>query len=335
MPDIKVLVADDMSSAAVDIMTRAGLAVDVNTGLAPAQLAELVGAYHGLAVRSATKVSADILARATNLKIVGRAGVGVDNIDVKTATSRKVQVINTPSGNAIAAGELAIGFMFALARKIPQATASMKKGEWDKKRFAGIEISGKTLGVVGFGNIGRQVAERAVGLRMKVLAFDPMLPVPASPGNAPGVPSGIEIVAFDDLVGRSDFITLHVPLTGETRNLFGAATLARMKKGAYLINCARGGIVDENALYESLKAGHLAGAALDVFDKEPCGPLPLLELDNVLATPHVGASTKEAQSKVAIELAEVFVDFFKTGKVRNAVNNVAATVDDRQSTVDG
>jgi D-3-phosphoglycerate dehydrogenase len=330
MPDIKVLVADDMSSAAVEIMTKAGLAVDVNTGLAPAQLADIVGAYHGLAVRSATKVSADILARAANLKIVGRAGVGVDNIDVKAATSRKVQVINTPSGNAIAAGELAIGFMFALARKIPQAAASMKKGEWDKKRFAGIEITGKTLGVVGFGNIGRQVGERAVGLKMKVLAFDPMLPPGAS-----AAPSGIEIVAFDDLVGRSDFITLHLPFTAETKNLFGAATLARMKKGAYLINCARGGIVDENALYESLKAGHLGGAALDVFEKEPCGPLPLLELDNVVATPHVGASTREAQSKVAIELAEVFVDFFKSGKVRNAVNKVSATVDDRQSTVDG
>src|SRR5882757_497994 len=201
MPDIKVLVADDMSSAAVEIMTRAGLAVDVNTGLAPAQLAEIIGAYHGLAVRSATKVSADILAKAINLKIVGRAGVGVDNIDVKAATASKVQVINTPSGNAIAAGELAIAFMFALARKIPQATASMKKGEWDKKRFSGIEITGKTLGVVGFGNIGRQVAERAVGLKMKVLAYDPMLPMlpPPSSGTAPAAPSGIEIVAFDDL----------------------------------------------------------------------------------------------------------------------------------------
>src|SRR5882757_5850258 len=254
MPDIKVLVADDMSSAAVEIMTRAGLAVDVNTGLAPAQLAEIIGAYHGLAVRSATKVSADILAKAINLKIVGRAGVGGDNIDVKAATASKVQFINTPSGNAIAAGELAIAFMFALARKIPQATASMKKGEWDKKRFSGIEITGKTLGVVGFGNIGRQVAERAVGLKMKVLAYDPMLPTPMSPGTAPGALSGIEIVGFDDLVGRADFITLHLPLTAETRNLFGTTILARMKKGAYLINCARGGIVDENALYESLKA---------------------------------------------------------------------------------
>jgi D-3-phosphoglycerate dehydrogenase len=316
MSEIKVLVADDMSNAAVEIMTKAGLTVDVNTGLPPAQLAEIIGAYQGLAVRSATKVTADILAKATNLKIVGRAGVGVDNIDVKTATERKVQVINTPSGNAIAAGELALAFMFALARKIAPATASMKRGEWEKKKFSGIEITGKTLGVVGFGNIGRQVAERGVGLKMKVLAYDPVL----APGSA--APGGVEIVSFDDLVGRADFITLHIPLTPDTKHLFNAATLGKMKKGSYLINAARGGVVDETALYEALKSGHLGGAALDVFEKEPCGPLPLFELDNVVASPHLGASTKEAQSKVAVELAEVFVDFFKTGKARNAVNKI-------------
>src|SRR4051812_25600370 len=217
MPDtIKVLVADDMSNAAVEIMSKAGLTVDVNTSLPPAQLAEIIGGYHGLAVRSATKVTADILARASSLKIVGRAGVGVDNIDVKAATERKVLVINTPSGNAIAAGELALAFMFALARKIPQATASMKKGEWEKKKFAGIEITGKTLGVVGFGNIGRQVAERAVGLKMKVLAYDPMLPAGATP------PAGIEYAKFEDVLAMSDFVTLHLPLTAETKGLFGA-----------------------------------------------------------------------------------------------------------------
>ena len=316
MSDIKVLVADDMSNAAVEIMTKAGLSVDVNTGLAPAQLAEIVGNYQGLAVRSATKVTADILAKATNLKIVGRAGVGVDNIDVKTATERKVQVINTPSGNAIAAGELAIAYMFALARKIPQATASMKKGEWEKKKFSGVEITGKTLGVLGFGNIGRQVAERAVGLRMKVLAYDPLIPAGASP------PAGIEYGKFDDVVAKADFLTLHLPFTAETKNLFGTATLTKMKKGAYLINCARGGVVDETALYEAIKSGHLAGAGLDVFEKEPTPPLPLFELDNVVASPHIGASTKEAQGKVAVELAEVFVDFFRNGNVRNAVNKV-------------
>jgi D-3-phosphoglycerate dehydrogenase len=313
MSDIKVLVSDDLSKAAVEIMSGAGLTVDVKTGLPPAELGEIIGQYHGLAVRSATKVTPEILSKAANLKIVGRAGVGVDNIDVKTATEKKVQVINTPSGNAIAAGELAIAFMFALARKIPQATASMKKGEWEKKKFAGVEITGKTLGVVGFGNIGRQVAERGVGLRMKVLAHDPLL--------APGAdaPAGIQIVSLDDIIAKSDFISLHLPFLPTTKGLFGAD---KMKKGAYLINCARGGIVDENALYEVLKSGHLGGAALDVFEKEPCGPLPLFELDNVLASPHIGASTKEAQEKVAVELAEVFVDFFKNGKVRNAVNKL-------------
>jgi D-3-phosphoglycerate dehydrogenase len=316
MSDIKVLVADDLSNAAVEIMSKAGLSVDVNTGLQPAQLAEIIGNYQGLAVRSATKVTADILAKATSLKIVGRAGVGVDNIDVKTASEKKVQVINTPSGNAIAAGELAIAYMFALARKIPQATASMKKGEWEKKKFAGIEITGKTLGVLGFGNIGRQVAERAVGLKMKVLAYDPMIAAGATP------PAGIEYAKFDDVLAKSDFVTLHLPLTAETKGLFGAATFGKMKKGAYLINCARGGVVDEAALYEACKSGQLGGAALDVFEKEPTPPLSLFELDNVLLSPHIGASTKEAQSKVAVELAEVFVDFFKNGKVRNAVNKI-------------
>jgi D-3-phosphoglycerate dehydrogenase len=316
MSDIKVLVADEMSKAAVELMSKAGLKVDVNTGLKAEQLGEIIGQYHGLAVRSATKVTADILAKASSLKIVGRAGVGVDNIDVKMATEKKVQVINTPSGNAIAAGELAIAYVYALARKIPQASASTKKGEWEKKKWMGVEVTGKTLGVVGFGNIGRQVAERGVGIRMKVLAHDPAL----TAGTA--APAGVELVALDDLISRSDFITLHLPLTPTTKNLFNADTLARMKKGAFLINCARGGIVDETALYESLKAGHLGGAALDVFEKEPCGPLPLFELENVLASPHIGASTKEAQEKVAVELAEVFVDFFKTGNVRNAVNRL-------------
>ncbi len=316
MSDIKVLVSDDLSKAAVEIMSQAGFTVDVRTGLPADQLKEIIGAYHGLAVRSATKVTADLLSRASNLKIVGRAGVGVDNIDVPAATERKVQVINTPSGNAIAAGELAIGYIFALARKLPQATASMKKGEWEKKKFMGVEITGKTLGVIGLGSIGAKVAERAVGLKMRVLAHDPVWPA-----GAPA-PAGVELAGFDDVVAKSDFITLHLPFLPSTKNLFSAATFAKMKKGAYLINCARGGIVDENALYEALKSGHLGGAAVDVFEKEPCGPLPLFELDNVLASPHVGASTKEAQDKVAVELAEVFVDFFKGGKVRNAVNKV-------------
>ena len=316
MSDIKVLVSDDLSKAAVDILSQAGFTVDVRTGLPPDQLKEIIGGYHGLAVRSATKVTADLLSKASNLKIVGRAGVGVDNIDVPAATERKVLVINTPSGNAIAAAELAIGYLFALGRKLPQATASMKKGEWEKKRFMGIEITGKTLGVIGLGSIGQKVAERALGLKMRVLAHDPVWPAGAS------APAGVELGGFDEVIGRADFVTLHLPFLPSTKNLFSAATFAKMKKGAYLINCARGGIVDENALAEALKSGQLAGAAMDVFEKEPCGPLPLLELDNVLASPHVGASTKEAQDKVAVELAEVFVDFLKAGRVRNAVNKI-------------
>jgi D-3-phosphoglycerate dehydrogenase len=313
---LRVLVSDDLSAAAVKILSEAGFSVDVKTGLPPNQLAEIIGGYDALAVRSATKVTADLLGRASRLKIVGRAGVGVDNIDVKAATERKVLVINTPQGNAAAAAELAVGYILALARRLPQATASMKKGEWEKKKFMGVEIAGKTLGVVGFGNIGRQAADRAVGLKMKVLAHDPVLPSGATP------PPGVEFASFDDVVSKSDFVTLHLPLSSQTRNLFGAATLGRMKKGACLINCARGGVVDETALYEALKSGHLGGAALDVFEKEPCGMLPLFELDNVLASPHIGASTKEAQEKVAVELAEVFVDFLKNGKVRNAVNKI-------------
>ncbi len=316
MSGIKVLVADDLSKAAVERMTGADLEVDALTGLPPARLAEIVGAYHGLAVRSATKVTADILARATSLRIVGRAGVGVDNIDVKAATERKVLVINTPSGNAIAAAELAIAYVFALARKIPQATASMKRGEWEKKRLVGIEVTGKTLGVVGFGSVGRLVAERAVGVKMRVIAHDPVLAPDAVP------PAGMEFARLDDLLARSDFVTLHLPLLPATRNLFGARTLATMKKGAALINCARGGVVDEGALHEALASGQIGGAALDVFENEPCGPLPLLALDNVIASPHLGASTREAQEKVAVELAEVFVDFLKHGRVRNAVNKV-------------
>jgi D-3-phosphoglycerate dehydrogenase len=313
---IRVLVADEMSNAAVKILSEAGLEVEVKTGLPAGQLAEIIGGYHGLAVRSATKVTAEILARASKLKIVGRAGVGVDNIDVKAATEKRVQVINTPAGNAAAAAELAVGYIFALARKLPQAAASMKKGEWEKKRFMGVEITGKTLGVVGFGNIGRQAAKRAVGLEMNVLAFDPMLPAGATP------PNGVTFASFDEVVAKSDFITLHLPLTPETKNLFGAATFAKMKKGACLINCARGGIVDEAALYEALKSGQLGAAALDVFEKEPCGPSPLFELDNLIASPHLGASTKEAQEKVAIELAEVFVEYLQQGKLRNAVNKL-------------
>jgi D-3-phosphoglycerate dehydrogenase len=311
---IRVLIADDMSKRAVEILSQAGFAVDFKVGLPPAELGSIIGGYHGLGIRSATKVTAAILENPGKLKIIGRAGVGVDNIDVKTATEKKVLVINTPQGNAAAAAEMAVGLLFALARKIPQAAQSMRQGIWEKKKYMGVEIAGKTLGVIGLGNIGRQVAERGVGLKMSVLGYDPYVTAPSA------VPAGVKLSPLADLIAKSDFITLHVPLVAETKNLFDAATLARMKKGSYLINCSRGGIVDEAALLDVLNSGQLGGAALDVFGKEPPEPSPLFQHENLIASPHLGASTKEAQEKVAIELAEVFVGYLKDGVVRNAVN---------------
>jgi D-3-phosphoglycerate dehydrogenase / 2-oxoglutarate reductase len=308
---IKVLIADDMSKKAVEVLSKAGFTVEVKTGMKPEELAAVIGEYHAIGIRSASKITAATLASPGKLKIIGRAGVGVDNIDVKAATDKGVLVINTPQGNAAAAAELAIGLMFSLARKIPQAAASMKQGIWEKKKYMGTEIAGKTLGVIGLGNIGRQAAERAVGLKMNVIGYDPFPPKE--------LPAGVKVVTFDELVAKSDFITLHIPLVPDTKNLFSAATFAKMKKGSYLINCARGGVVDEGAVLEALTSGQLAGAALDVFGKEPPEPAPLFKHENLIASPHLGASTREAQEKVAIELAEVFVGFLKDGIVRNAV----------------
>ncbi|MES1158075.1 MAG: hydroxyacid dehydrogenase [Haliangium ochraceum] len=311
---ISVLIADEMSKRAVVLLQEAGFSVDVKTGMKPEELAAVVGNYHGLGIRSASKVTAAVLANPGKLKIIGRAGVGVDNIDVAAATAKDILVINTPAGNSTAAAELAVGLLFALARKIPQASGLMRQGVWEKKKFMGVELAGKTLGVMGLGNIGRQVAERGVGLKMRVVGYDPVLAEDAV------LPAGIERVSFADLVEKSDFLSLHTPLTAETKNLFDAAMLARMKRGACLVNAARGGIVNEEALLDALKSGHLAGAALDVFSKEPPDPSALFEHENLIALPHLGASTKEAQEKVAVELAEVFVGFLKNGVVRNAVN---------------
>jgi D-3-phosphoglycerate dehydrogenase len=308
---IRVLIADDMSKKAVEILSGAGFTVDVKTGMKPEELAAVIGQYHGVGVRSASKIKADTLANPGKLKIIGRAGVGVDNIDVKAATEKGILVINTPQGNAAAAAELAIGLVFALARKIPQAADSMRQGIWEKKKFMGVEVAGKTLGVVGLGNIGRNAAERGVGLKMNVIGYDPYPPRE--------LPAGVKLASLEDVITKSDFITLHVPLTPDTKGLFGAATFAKMKKGSFLVNCARGGIVEEEAVLEALKSGQLAGAALDVFGKEPPDPSPLFAHENLIASPHLGASTREAQEKVAIELAEVFVGFLKDGIVRNAV----------------
>ena len=311
---MSVLIADDMSKRAVEILKEAGFTVDVKVGMKPEELAAVVGNYHGLGIRSASKVTAATLANPGKLKIIGRAGVGVDNIDTAAAAAKDILVINTPAGNATAAAELAIGLLFALARKLPQAAGLMRQGVWEKKKFMGVELTGKTLGVVGLGNIGRQAAERAVGLKMKVIAYDPALAPTAQ------IPAGVEVVSFEDLLAKSDFVTLHVPMTKETNNLFNAATFAKMKKGACIVNCARGGIVNEADVLEALTSGQLGGAALDVFTKEPPDASPLFAHDNLIAVPHLGASTKEAQEKVAIELAEVFVGYLKNGVVRNAVN---------------
>jgi D-3-phosphoglycerate dehydrogenase len=311
---IRILIADDMSKRAVEILQSAGFTVDVKTGMKPEELAIVVGGYDGLGIRSASKVTAAVLANPGKLKIIGRAGVGVDNIDVAAASARDIKVINTPAGNSTAAAELAIGLVFALARKIPQAAELMRKGVWEKKKFMGVELAGKTLGVMGLGNIGRQAAERGVGLKMRVIAHDPML------GHGASVPAGVEVVIFAELLERSDFLTLHVPLTAETKDLFNAATLARMKKGSCLVNAARGGIVNETDLLEALRSGQLGGAALDVFGREPPDASPLFEHENLIALPHLGASTKEAQEKVAVELAEVFVAYLRDGQIRNLVN---------------
>ncbi|GGJ29831.1 phosphoglycerate dehydrogenase [Neoroseomonas lacus] len=311
---MKVLISDKLSPAAVQIFRDRGIEVDFKPGLSPADLRAIIGDYDGLAVRSATKVTRELMEAAPKLKVVGRAGIGVDNVDVTTATARGVVVMNTPFGNAITTAEHAIAMMFALARQLPDASVSTKAGKWEKNRFMGVELFGKTLGLIGCGNIGSIVADRALGLKMRVIAFDPFL------SEKRAVEIGVEKVELNDLIARADFITLHTPLTEQTRNVISRDAIARMKKGARLINCARGGLVDETALYDALKSGHLAGAALDVFETEPATDSPLFTLDNVVCTPHLGAATAEAQENVALQVADQMADFLLTGAVSNAIN---------------
>jgi D-3-phosphoglycerate dehydrogenase len=313
---MKVLISDDMAPSCLDIYRKApGIEVDVKPGLPPAELKAIVGGYQALAVRSATKVTAEIIEAGTQLKVIGRAGIGVDNIDVAAATRKGIVVMNTPGGSSVAVAELTLAHLLALARHLPQATASMKAGKWEKKKLEGHELSEKTLGVIGIGNIGAVVVERALALQMKVLAYDPYVSKEAA------AKMGAELVDLDALLARSDFVSLHLPLSPQTRHLLNAQNLAKMKKGAYLVNCARGGIVDEAALAEALSNGHLAGAALDVFEKEPPDfDHPLFKLPNFICTPHLGASTEESQIKVAVALAEQIVDYLVNGRIRNAVN---------------
>jgi D-3-phosphoglycerate dehydrogenase / 2-oxoglutarate reductase len=312
----KVLISDALSPAAVQIFKDRGIEVDFQPALGKdkEKLAELVGNFDGLAIRSATKVSPKILEKAKNLKVIGRAGIGVDNVDIPAATARGIIVMNTPFGNSITTAEHAITLMLALAREIPQADASTQAGKWEKNRFMGVEITGKTLGVIGCGNIGSIVADRALGLKMKVIAFDPYLSLERA------VDLGVEKVELDELFKRSDFITLHTPLTDKTRNIIDAKAIEKMKTGVRIINCARGGLVDEVALRAALDANKVAGAAFDVFVTEPATENVLFGHPNVVCTPHLGASTSEAQENVALQVAEQMADYLLRGAITNAVN---------------
>jgi len=312
----RVLISDALSPAAVQIFKDRGIDVDFQPSLGKdkEKLAALVGGFDGLAIRSATKVTSKVLEQAKKLKVVGRAGIGVDNVDIPAATAKGVIVMNTPFGNSITTAEHAITLMLALARQIPQADASTQSGKWEKNRFMGVEITGKTLGVIGCGNIGSIVADRAIGLKMKVIAYDPFL----SPERA--VDLGVEKVELDDLFRRADFVTLHTPLTEKTRNVIDAPALARMKKGVRIVNCARGGLVDEKALRGALDSGHVSGAAFDVFVEEPASDNPLFGHPNVVCTPHLGAATTEAQENVALQIAEQMSDYLLRGAISNAVN---------------
>ena len=318
----RVLIADKLSPKASEIFEERGVEVDTKVGLSPEELRAVIGGYDGLAVRSATKVTADILEATDRLRVIGRAGIGVDNIDVAAATQRGVVVMNTPYGNAITTAEHAIALIFASARMLPAADRSTQDGKWEKSKFMGAELTGKTLGVVGCGNIGSIVAERGLGLKMRVIAYDPYL----SQDRADDL--GVEKVELEDLLRRADVVTLHVPLTDQTRGIIDKAAIARMKPGARLINCARGGLVVEADLKEALESGQLAGAALDVFEVEPARDNPLFGAPNLICTPHLGASTSEAQEKVALQVAEQMADYLTNGAVSNALNMPSLTAED-------
>ncbi|MBN8485741.1 MAG: phosphoglycerate dehydrogenase [Sphingomonadales bacterium] len=310
----RVLISDKMDPNAARIFEERGCDVDVITGETPEQLIARIGDYDGLAIRSSTKVTKQVLAAAKNLKVVGRAGIGVDNVDIPAASAQGVVVMNTPFGNSITTAEHAIALMFALARQIPEANAQTQAGKWPKNDFMGVEVTGKTLGLIGAGNIGSIVASRALGLKMKVVAFDPFL----TPERA--LEMGVEKADLDTLLAKADFITLHTPLTDQTRNILSAENIAKCKKGVRIINCARGGLIDEAALKEALDSGHVAGAALDVFQTEPAKESPLFGTPNFICTPHLGASTTEAQVNVALQVAEQMAEYLVTGGVTNALN---------------
>ncbi len=312
----RVLVSDKLSEKGLQVLRDApGFEVDYRPGLSEAELLEAIAPYHALVIRSGTKVTAEVLEHARTLKVVGRAGVGVDNVDLTAASRRGIVVMNTPGGNSVTTAEHAIALMMALARHIPQATASMRQGKWEKRRFQGTQLAGKTLGVIGLGNIGRIVADRANGLKMEVLGYDPAMTAERA------AELGVRLVELDTLLGEADFVTVHAPLTEATRHLIDEAAFAKMKDGVRLIHAARGGIVDEAALLRALESGKVAGAALDVFEKEPPEPdHPLLRDERVVLTPHLGASTREAQEIVAVQIARQIIAYLTEGWLENAVN---------------
>ena len=311
----RVLVTDNLARRGVDLLREApGFTVDVQNGLTPESLAECCREADALILRSATRVTADLLAAAPKLKVVGRAGVGVDNVDLEAATARGVVVMNTPGGNAVSAAEHTLSLLLSLAKHIPQATASMRAGRWEKGKFVSTEVSGKTLGLIGLGRIGGEVAKRAKGLSLRVIVYDPF--VSAERAEA----LGVELVELADLFRQANFISLHTPLTPETTNLICASTIAKMRDGVRIVNCARGGIVHEGDLYEALCSGKVAGAALDVFAQEPITDSPLFSLSNFISTPHLGAASEEAQEAVAVEIAQQVIDYLQRGIIRNAVN---------------
>ncbi len=320
----KVLISDNLSQSAVDIFENRGIEVDFlpELGKDKEELLAKIGGYDGLAIRSATKVSAKVLDSAKNLKVVGRAGIGVDNVDIPAASQKGVIVMNTPFGNSITTAEHAIAMMFAVARQIPAANESTHAGKWEKSAFMGVELTGKRLGIIGCGNIGSIVASRAQGLAMRVLAYDPFLTIERARDI------GVKKVELDELLSRSDFISLHTPLTDKTRNILSADALNATKKGVRIINCARGGLVDEAALRSAIENGHVAGAAFDVFSKEPATENILFGVKNVVVTPHLGAATSEAQEKVAIQVAEQMSDYLLNGAVTNAVNMPSITAEE-------
>ena len=318
----KVLISDKLSPQAVEIFKDKGVEVDFKPGLSPEELLEIIDNYDGLAIRSATKLTEQVLEKASNLKVVGRAGIGVDNVDIKAATANGVVVMNTPFGNSVTTAEHAVSLMMAMARQIPAANASTHAGKWEKSKFMGVELAGKTLGLIGCGNIGSIVADRAQGLKMKVIAFDPFL----SAERAASI--NVEKVELEDVLARADFISLHTPLNDSTRHIIDKAALAKTKQGVRIVNCARGGLVDEAAIKEALESGHVAAAAFDVFEEEPAKENILFGMEQVVCTPHLGASTREAQENVAIQVAEQMAEYLTVGTVSNALNIPSVSAED-------